>query len=138
MKPHFDKEALIQRRLEQARQTLRDALMLSDLQGSPVSIVNRSYYAIFYATLALIGTLKKDVDTSKHKGVIAVFNQEFVKSGIFPKEMGRSLRQAFEARQEGDYREASKLDEQTARETLLAASEFIASVEQYLWDRNNK
>ena len=138
MKPVFDKEALIQYRLGQARETLRDAHVLFDSRGTPVSIVNRAYYAIFYAVLALIGTLKKDVDTSKHKGVIAIFNQDFVKPGIFPKEMGKLLRQAFEARQEGDYREASRIDDQTARENLLAADEFILAVEQYLQDRKTK
>ncbi|MEW5939053.1 MAG: HEPN domain-containing protein [Chloroflexota bacterium] len=133
----FDKEALIRRRLGQARETLRDAHVLSEQKGTPASVVNRSYYAIFYAVLALIGTMKKDVDTSKHKGVIAVFNQEFVKTGIFPKEMSKSLRRAFEARQEGDYR-ASKIDEPTARENLIAADDFVSAVERYLLDRKFK
>lgn len=135
MKPVFDKEALIQYRLEQARATLRDAHMLNDQHGTPASIVNRAYYAIFYATLALIGTLKEEIDTSKHKGVIAVFNREFVKTGVFPKEMGRFLRDAFDARLEGDYRDVPKLNEQSARENLLAADEFISSVERYLQNR---
>jgi uncharacterized protein (UPF0332 family) len=137
MKPVFDKEALIQYRLGQARATLRDAHVLYDQHGTPVSIVNRAYYAIFYATLALISTLKEDVDTSKHKGVIAVFNREFVKTGVFPKEMGKYLRQAFDARLEGDYREAPKINEQIARENLLAADEFVSSIERYLRDRKN-
>lgn len=135
MKPVFDKEALIQYRLEQARATLRDAHMLDDQHGTPVSIVNRAYYAIFYATLALIGTLKEEIDTSKHKGVITVFNREFVKTGVFPKEMGRFLRDAFDARLEGDYRDVPKLNEHNARENLLAADEFISSVERFLQNR---
>lgn len=138
MKPVFDKEALIQYRLRQARETLRDAHMLDDQRGTTVSIVNRSYYAIFYATLALISTLKEEIDTSKHKGVIAVFNREFIKTGIFPKEMSKFLRQAFDARLEGDYREVPKINEQIARENLLAADEFVSSVESYLRDRKNK
>lgn len=138
MKPVFDKEALIQYKLEQARETLRDAHVLDDLHGTPVSIVNRAYYAILYAALALIGTLKKDVDTSKHKGVISTFNQEFVKTGVFPKEMSKSIRQAFDARLEGDYREASKINEQTTRENHLAADEFVSSVEHFLQDRKTK
>lgn len=60
------------------------------------------------------------------------------KSGIFPKEMSKSLRQVFEARQEGDYREASKIDEATARATLLSADEFVSAIEHYLQDRKNK
>ena len=48
------KRALIQHRLERANITLRDAYNLYNTEGSPVGIVNRSYYAMFYAALALL------------------------------------------------------------------------------------
>ena len=47
-------EILIKHRLEQAREALDDAKYLIDGNRSPQSIVNRSYYAMFYATLALL------------------------------------------------------------------------------------
>ena len=37
--------------------------------GSSVSIVNRAYYSIFYAALALLVTV--DTEPSKHTGVLA-------------------------------------------------------------------
>lgn len=134
MKPaHFDKVALVQYRLEQAKSTLHDAHVLFDQGGTPVSIVNRAYYAIFYATMALLGTLNENVDTSKHKGVIAAFNREFVKTGILPKELSKILREAFEARQEGDYRDLSTIiDHDKAGEILLSADRFVKSIEAQL------
>jgi uncharacterized protein (UPF0332 family) len=33
---------------------LRDAHLLLDQEGSPESVINRSYYAMFYAVLALL------------------------------------------------------------------------------------
>jgi uncharacterized protein (UPF0332 family) len=134
MKPvHFDKVALIQYRLEQAKSTLHDAQVLFEQGGTPVSVVNRAYYAIFYATMALIGTLKEKVDTSKHKGVIAAFNREFVKTGILPKEMSKILREAFEAWQEGDYRDLSTIiDHAKAGEILNSAVQFVNSIEAKL------
>ena len=67
---------LIKYRLEQAQTALNDAKFLLDGNRSPQSIVNRAYYAMFYAALALlqkIGTVP-----SKHTGVISLFDTEFV------------------------------------------------------------
>ena len=76
---NINKEQLISYRLERARETLQDAHLLMDQGGSPGSVINRSYYAMFYAVLALLTTLGKG--SSKHSGVIALFDQYFVKSG---------------------------------------------------------
>jgi len=46
------KKDLIQYRLESAREMLRDAHVLKENDGSPVSIVNPAYYSVFYAALA--------------------------------------------------------------------------------------
>jgi len=77
------KKDLIQYRLESAREMLHDAHVLKENGGSPVSIVNRAYYAVFYAALALLVT--EDVEPNKHSGVLAKFDELFVRQGIFPK-----------------------------------------------------
>ncbi len=76
-------EILIKHRLEQAREALDDAKYLIDGNRSPQSIVNRSYYAMFYAALALLQNISKA--PSKHSGVISLFDTEFVMKGYFPK-----------------------------------------------------
>jgi uncharacterized protein (UPF0332 family) len=50
---------LITHRLEQAETALDDAKYLLDGKRSPQSIVNRSYYAMFYAALALLQNIGK-------------------------------------------------------------------------------
>ena len=47
-----DKDTIISYRLEQAQIALDDALYLNAGGRSPQSIINRCYYAMFYATLA--------------------------------------------------------------------------------------
>ena len=126
----FDKNALIQYRLDQARETLVDAQVLYDNDRRPASVVNRAYYAMFYAALALMVTVGKS--SSKHIGVIAFFDSEFVRKNIFPKEMSRMLHEAFEARQEGDYQNPDAIDRDKAAEILDAAGEFLKVVEQKL------
>src|SRR3990172_81251 len=124
------KRALIQHRLERANITLRDAYNLYNTEGSPVSIVNRSYHAMFYAALALLATVDKE--TSKHLGVLSLFDEIFVKTKIFPKEMSKMLRKAFDVRQIGDYEDNANVDMEQAVEILKSAEQFIKFAEEKL------
>ncbi len=45
------------------------------------SAISRSYYAMFYATEALL--LTENLKFSSHKSVISLFGEHFVKTGIF-------------------------------------------------------
>ena len=130
----FDKAALIRLRLENAKETLRDAHILHEQDSSPKSIVNRAYYAMFYAALALLVTVDKH--SVKHSGVIALFDSEFVRQNIVPKEMGKMLHRAFQSRLEGDYQDYSKLDSKKATEILQSADEFVKSIEEKLSSRS--
>jgi len=121
--------ALISYRLEQANETLREAEILlqeSALRGA----INRAYYAMFYAVLALLAT--KRIGTSKHSAIIAAFDREFVKTGVFARELSRSLHLAFDRRQTHDYGEMIQIDHQTAEETLMSAKIFVLKIETYL------
>jgi len=126
----FDKSALIRLRLENANETLQAAHTLYEHNASPKSIINRAYYAMFYATLALLVTT--DSHSSKHSGVIALFDKEFVKNNMVSKELGKMLHEAFESRQEGDYKDYSKIDRKKATEILESADEFVNTIEQKL------
>jgi uncharacterized protein (UPF0332 family) len=54
-----DREALLAYRVKQAEETLHDAEAMAKGGLSPRSILNRAYYAMFYALLALF--LKEEV-----------------------------------------------------------------------------
>ena len=94
------------------------------------SSVSRSYYAMFYATEALL--LTKELKFSSHRSVISLFGEHFVKTGIFKPEMGRKLSKTFEKRLVGDYSFAPQVDEETAKEVLNWAKEFIKEIGNYL------
>ena len=86
--------------LKRAKRYIRSAgLLLED--GDYESSISRAYYAMFYLAQAVL--LAKGLKFSTHKGVISAFGEHFVKTGIFPKEMGRILNKAFEKRQASDY-----------------------------------
>jgi uncharacterized protein (UPF0332 family) len=124
------KKDLIQYRLDSAQEMLRDARLLKDNGGSPVSIVNRAYYAVFYAALALLVTA--DVEPNKHAGVLAKFDELFIRQGMFPKEMSKILHHAFDMRQAGDYQKSKVITEEQAAEVLISAEKFVRTIQEEL------
>jgi uncharacterized protein (UPF0332 family) len=119
-------------RMRQADETLREARILSG-EHTGRGAVNRAYYAMFYAVLAVLAT--KGLGTSKHSGAISLFDREFVKPGDFPKELSRSLHLAFEHRQRADYGELTELDESTTAHVIEEADVFIQNVRTYMKTR---
>jgi uncharacterized protein (UPF0332 family) len=93
-------KALIDYRLQQADESLQAAAVLFEKELYRPS-VNRSYYAMYYAVMGLLAAEKKE--TSKHSGVIALFDRDFVKKGLFTKDFSRWLHAAFDMRQRSDY-----------------------------------
>jgi uncharacterized protein (UPF0332 family) len=79
---------------------LEEARLLLDA-GRISGSVNRLYYACFYAVSALL--LTQGQSSSKHSGVRALFDREWVNSGKVPREVGRFYRKLFNSRQQGDY-----------------------------------
>lgn len=68
----------------------------------------------------------------RHKDAISNFNKDYVKTEIFPKEIGRKIGEAEEIRHASDYDDfyiASR--EETERQTAIA-DEFIQLVEKYI------
>jgi uncharacterized protein (UPF0332 family) len=120
---------LIRYRMDQADSALKASATLVEAQLWRDS-VNRSYYATFYAVLALLAL--KGLGTSKHSGAISLFDREFVKAGILPKELSAILHRTFDMRQEADYEEKAEIDASDAREALVQASVFVAQVKRHL------
>ena len=94
--------------------------------------VNRFYYGMFYATLALLAT--RDLGSPKHSGVIALFHREFVRTGLFPAELARSLDRAFDLRNKGDYRDFVEIRQEQVDDLLPAATAFVHKVNDIVSD----
>jgi uncharacterized protein (UPF0332 family) len=126
----YDKQALIQYRLERAHESLNDARLVLAQNGSYAGVVNRAYYAMFYAALALLITI--DRGSSKHQGVIALFDENFIKQNILPKELGKMLHRAFDMRQAGDYRDLLVVTKEQAVDAINSAVTFVSAIEEKL------
>ena len=124
-------KALVSYRFEQADESLDAARILLE-QNLTRSSVNRSYYAMFYAVLALLVTRKQE--TSKHSGAISLFDKEFVKTGMFKIEFSRWLHDAFDLRQRSDYVAQIQVSKEEASQMLAQAKAFVAGVKSKLME----
>lgn len=127
-----DKQTLAAYRLKQAEETLSDAKTMLQDSLSPRSIVNRAYYSAFYAVLSLFLSAGINSKTSKHAGIIAMFDKEFVHSGKINKNYSKILHQLFKARQEGDYKEFVELSCEDADRFIKLAQEFLDGVKKVM------
>lgn len=123
-----DKDVLFRYRITQAEETLSDAEKMLQENLSHRSILNRAYYSMFYALLALF--IDKDVNlkTSKHSGVISFFDKEFVHTGKIDKYYSKMLHRMFNMRQEGDYKELVELTPDDAIQSVEYAKMFLDAI----------
>ncbi len=117
-------------RLKQAEESIDEAAFLLQGKKSARSVINRAYYAMFYAVLALL--IFEPYASSKHSGILGYFNRRFVKPGIFPEELGRVINKAFDLRQRGDYREYEELSYEQVRPFVDQSRFFVQGVKDYL------
>lgn len=103
----------MQYRLEMAKERLHSSeILLKD--GSYKDSIGRSYYAMFTSVRALLAM--EGQDFSKHAGVIAYFQKEFVKTEKFDKKYSKYISQAFQIRNNTDYADFFIVSMQDAKE----------------------
>jgi len=127
-----DKQILFTYRLKQAEETLADAEKMLQYNLTPRSTLNRAYYAMFYAVLALFLKTEIRLETSKHSGIIAIFDKEFVHTGKVDRHYSKILHKIFDARQEGDYKELVQLSSEDAANFVKLAKEFLENIKKFL------
>lgn len=91
---------------------------------------NRSYYAIFHAVRALLALEGKDF--KKHSGVISCFQRDYIKTGIFEKELSYILRDAFSLRTDSDYEDFYVVSRDAVIEQVAGAERFCDEVKKYI------
>jgi uncharacterized protein (UPF0332 family) len=127
-----DHETLFAYRLNEAEETIADARKMLESGVSARSVVNRAYYAMFYGVLALLLHENIEHKTSKHAGIISIFDRSIVHPGKLGKEYSRMLHRIFDARQESDYKEFVKFTAADATEYVRVADEFLLGVKSVI------
>ena len=126
---------LMKYRLDNAKEKLESAKLLLDA-GKYRDSIGRSYYAIFTAVRAVLANDK--VDFSKHSGVIAYFQKEYIRTGIFDVKYSKYLQNAFQIRNSCDYDDFFIASKQDAEEQYNRAAEFYEGIQNYFKRKTNK
>jgi len=119
-------------RLERAREDLETAEE-NLASGKYRASVNRAYYAVFHALRAI--TALDQFDSGKHSGIIAFFNQHYVKPGIFDKEISKMIDSCYRLREKADYDDFFLAAKDDTVIQLEKAKRIMEAVEQYITSR---
>jgi uncharacterized protein (UPF0332 family) len=126
-----DRETIFSYRMRQTEETLVEAIRMLESGFSPRSIINRSYYSMFYAILALFIHSNTPHKTSKHSGVIGIFNKEFIHTGKLDARFAKMFYDLFDERMELDYRDFAEVSEEDARNAVFSAQEFVSEIRKF-------
>ena len=94
--------------------------------GQYKTSLNRSYYAIFHAMRAM--NILKGFDSSKHSGVIAFFNKEYLKENILDRNLSIVIKNSAFLREKSDYDDFYIASKQEAEKQLEEAERFLDAV----------
>ena len=116
-------------RFEKALSNIGIARALYESRDYGVAL-NRAYYSAFDAMRAV--NALDGFDSSKHSGVIAHFNQTYVKTQLFPASTSSVIRKASMLREKSDYEDFYEPDEEETYDTIIKVEAFLKDVEGYL------
>jgi uncharacterized protein len=120
VKPELEK--LARHRLARAKDAFGEGEHLLT-KGASMGAVNRFYYVAFYAARAILAL--RELDSSRHSGVITLFQKHFVKSGLITTDTAKALPRAFEKRQKSDYGDFSTVTAKEARSVRDEVKTFV-------------
>ena len=116
-------------RMGKAKEELQTAALNLDHDKISQS-VNRSYYAFFHASRAL---LAYDLfDAKRHSAIIAFFNQKYIATGQIDKSFYKMLAAAFDIRLKCDYQDFYIVSKEEAKNQIDNAAQFLGCIEEYI------
>ncbi len=115
--------------MAQARESLLEARALLAEGMDMGFIMNNLYYAFFYPVLAVLN--EGQVPTSMQSVTIALFDKEFIQTGVFEKRFADALRRTFDLRPKCSA-PPSEVGREDAERFAALAEEFMARVDAYL------
>jgi len=112
-------------RYEMAVEKLNAAKVLEE-NGFYKDSISRSYYAIFSGARSLLALENKD--STKHSGIISLFNRHFIKTKLVDKKYSKILAKAKIYRERGDYGDFYVVSEEEVIEQIENAEIFLKEI----------
>jgi uncharacterized protein (UPF0332 family) len=123
-----DKNIVVHARLKQAREALEEAKTLIVEDAGANFVMNSLYYAFLYPILGLLQA--RGLTAPMQSTAIALFEAEFVQSGVVEQRFLAAARRAFDLRPACDCEGKMKVTPQDIEQLLPIADEFLSAVER--------
>lgn len=124
-----ERRIIVQLELEKAHSIMAQIENLKILEYWD-NIANRLYYAIFHAVSALLINDGHSVNT--HKGVVVLFGQHYVRTGVFDMGDGKLYSQLQTMREKGDYNCAYQTSEDEVLPLIEPANALVNKIVDYI------
>ena len=119
-------------RFDRAKEELNVARELLEA-GHMNASASRSYYAAFYALLAV--TELDGFESAKHSGVISRFKFCYLKTNILDRKLSKLIDSSFCMRKYADYEQFYIVSFEEAQQQIDSADEIIVTLQHYLESR---
>jgi len=119
-------------RIAKAKEDMETAKINLD-NGKFTQSINRSYYAMFHITRALLSFDK--FDSNKHSGIISYFNQHYAKTGKIEIKYSKMLREAEAIRNDSDYDDFFIATKEQAENQIKNAEEYMERMEKCIKEK---
>jgi uncharacterized protein (UPF0332 family) len=123
-----NKNIVVRARLKQAREALEEAKTLIVEDAGANFVMNSLYYAFLYPILGLLQA--RGLTAPMQSTAIALFDAEFVQTGVIEQRFLAAARKAFDLRPACDCEGKRKVTPEDIEGLLPVADEFLLTVER--------
>lgn len=124
-----ERQIIVNLELEKAQKTF-DAMELCVREKAFESAANRIYYAAFHAISALL--IDAGFVVKSHRGVMALFGEHFVRTGVFTKADGTLFSDLVIMRDNADYNCFYEATEEKLTPYIEPTRQLIEKIKQYI------
>ena len=125
-----ERKAIVVYRLEKADGALVEAKDCASL-GHWNLAANRLYYAVYYASSALL--ISSGLAAKTHEGTIGMIGQHYVRTGILSSEDGTLLARLQNMRHTGDYDDFLDWEKEDVEPYMPKVEAFIKEIKQVIY-----
>ncbi|SCM82905.1 HEPN domain-containing protein [Sporomusa sp. GT1] len=118
-------------RIGKAKECLADAIDAFE-ENRLSNSINRSYYAMFHATRALLAP--ESFDSKKHSSILGYFNQHYIASKKIDACYYQMIANAFRVRNKTDYDDFYIVSKAEAQQQLDNAQAFVGFIDDFIAD----
>ncbi|MBQ8655480.1 MAG: HEPN domain-containing protein [Prevotella sp.] len=127
-----ERQIVVNREMEKAQNTFDDMLFCAK-EGKWEAAANRLYYSLFHAVSALL--INDGHSVKSHRGILALFGEHYIRTGIFSKKDGSLLSDLVIMRDNADYNCFYEASEEKLTPFIEPTQQLIEKIKQFI---NNK